>query len=85
MAIFLPALDCISESKIMSSTSGGRSITEPSSAYKIISIYLLGHMAQFSIGPAVLKKGVIFLFNQHKKYFISVAKTNTRNTKSTKD
>ena len=31
-------------------------------------------MAQFSIGPAVLKKGVIFLLNQYKKYFMSVAK-----------
>ena len=53
----------------------GRSITEPSSSYKIISVYLLGHKAQFSIGPAVLKKGVIFLFNQHKKYFMSFANT----------
>ena len=32
-------------------------------------------MAQFSIGPAALKKGVIFLSNQHKKYFMSVANT----------
>ena len=32
-------------------------------------------MAQFSMGPEVLKKGVIFLSNQHKKYFMSVANT----------
>ena len=45
------------------------SIIETSSAYMTISIYLLGHKAQFYIGPAVLMKRLICLLCQHSHYY----------------